>query len=204
MAPKPRLWLSCPPLDAVPVGTEPVIVGRDAGCELHLPHQAVSRRHGLVRSVGGEVVYENKSKQGTFVNGRKVTFMCKLSAGDSLEIGPYTIQALAEPPAVQELDGTLQLDKGAVSLKAKLKDAMLVVRKLEAQVQAKAAEAQAKAAEAEAKAAEAEAKGREVVSARRELESEVWRGFAANRELNEARERVAELQRKLEEHQGEA
>lgn len=188
---KPRLWLSCPPLEPIPVGVEPLIVGREPGCALHLPHQAVSRRHGLVRAVGNEVVYENKSKQGTFINDAKVTFMAKLQPGDVVEIGPYTIRALAEPPETRSLDSTLALNKDTVLLKAKLKDAMQVVRKLEQVLRAKAAEAQAKAEQAEQA-------GREAATTRRELESEVWRGFATNRELNEARERVAELQQRLE------
>jgi predicted RNase H-like nuclease (RuvC/YqgF family) len=149
----------------------------------------------LVRAVGDEVVYENKSKQGTFVNGRKVTFMCKLIPGDNLEIGPYAIAALAEPPApTEDLVGTIQLDKSTLSLKAKLQEALQVMRKLEAEVKAKQAEAEAKAKEAEAKEAE-------VATTRRELESEVWRGLATHRDLAQARERVAELQRQLEDQQ---
>src|SRR3954447_17243370 len=60
--------------EEVRVRDEPLVIGRDAGCDLVLPDPEVSRRHAVVRPLpDGRVEIENiSSKNGTFIEGERI------------------------------------------------------------------------------------------------------------------------------------
>jgi len=64
-----------------------LVIGReDAG--LTIADEELSRRHAVVRAVDGGVEIEDLgSRNGTFVNGRRIDQVTKLGGGDSLRLG---------------------------------------------------------------------------------------------------------------------
>jgi pSer/pThr/pTyr-binding forkhead associated (FHA) protein len=84
-----------------------LVIGReDAG--LTIDDEELSRRHAVVRVVGGSVEIEDLgSRNGTFVNGQRVDGATRLSSGDSLKVGrsvfaielPRSAETVASPVA---------------------------------------------------------------------------------------------------------
>jgi pSer/pThr/pTyr-binding forkhead associated (FHA) protein len=69
-------------------------VGRGLAADLHLDENSVSRRHAtLVHHSGGVRVLDERSSNGTFVNGRPVT-QADLHDGDVVAIGRVQLRYL--------------------------------------------------------------------------------------------------------------
>src|SRR5512138_2674923 len=89
---------------SIPIRSEPVIIGRQAGNDLQLDHQQVSRRHAALHCTPTECSLEDLgSANGTRLNGQKLTpnVPVQLKAGDSIQIGIFKLefqQATAEEP----------------------------------------------------------------------------------------------------------
>lgn len=87
------------------LGDEPVLVGRDAGCDLVLESRYVSRRHvRLERHDGTYVVFELGSSNPTLVNGEPVSGSRTLNSGDNVSIADVTLEfrlAPADPNATE-------------------------------------------------------------------------------------------------------
>jgi len=80
----------------LPLGpeTERVTIGRADGCELRvLWDERVSRTHAIIERVGDEwaVVDDGLSRNGTFVNGARVTGRRRLADRDVLRVGRTTL-----------------------------------------------------------------------------------------------------------------
>jgi len=72
---------------AVPLGPEPLVIGRDPEGDVVLEDRRVSRRHAEIRlRLGRYTLYDLQSTNGTFVNGRRVAEVT-LSDGDRIAIG---------------------------------------------------------------------------------------------------------------------
>src|SRR4051812_43740261 len=70
-------------------------IGRGTDCYIRIDDDLVSRRHAklVVNAIG--VVFEDLgSRNGSMVNGHKVTGRRPLSLGDTIEIGTQTFQLL--------------------------------------------------------------------------------------------------------------
>ncbi len=97
----PRAFLEVPAeRRRIPLGVEPLSIGRDGENDLVLDDRRVSRRHAEVRlRLGRYTLYDLQSTNGTYVNGRRVAEVV-LSDGDRLQIGgsELVIQQ-AEPSA---------------------------------------------------------------------------------------------------------
>jgi hypothetical protein len=64
-----------------------LLVGRGASCHLVLADPNVSRVHvSFSRQAGGWIIQDNRSTNGTLVNGAKIT-TAPLRAGDRIQIG---------------------------------------------------------------------------------------------------------------------
>ena len=82
-------YLKCPDGSSVPLTHWENLVGRHRGCDIILNLGAVSRSHGtLIRDSEGTWVYNDlNSKNGSFINGRRVTEPTEMQGGDVLTVG---------------------------------------------------------------------------------------------------------------------
>ncbi len=71
-------------------------IGRGIACDVTIDDSAVSRRHALVvQRDGAHVLLDDRSRNGTFLNGERVT-EAPLRDGDVITIGPVPIR-FAQP-----------------------------------------------------------------------------------------------------------
>ncbi len=76
----------------IPIGAEPLVIGRLPECSVHVPDPNVSRRHAEVRRQGEMcVISDLNSTNGTLVNGMRVTETALVS-GDRISVGAATIR----------------------------------------------------------------------------------------------------------------
>jgi pSer/pThr/pTyr-binding forkhead associated (FHA) protein len=69
-------------------GVCPVTIGRDKTVELVLTDPEVSRRHARLESEHGIVfVRDLESRNGTFLNGRRVDGVIETRKGDTIDVG---------------------------------------------------------------------------------------------------------------------
>ena len=82
-------YLKCPDASTVPLTHWENLMGRARGCDIILNLGGVSRSHGtLIRDSEGVWEYNDlNSKNGSYINGRKVTEPAILRAGDTLTVG---------------------------------------------------------------------------------------------------------------------
>ena len=76
------------------VGAAPVSIGRHAGCELPLPgDEMVSSTHALLERIGQAwtVADEGLSRNGTFLNGERLSSRRRLVDGDVIRVGRTTL-----------------------------------------------------------------------------------------------------------------
>ena len=94
------------------IGDEPLVFGREAGADVVVPGDDVSRRHAEIRHTDGGYVVVDLSANGTFVNGDRVQGARPLARADILRIGPdeFRFHAPLEGPppgAVERLSDTM-------------------------------------------------------------------------------------------------
>ncbi len=78
----------------VPVGREVIHIGRGLSADLHLDEGSVSRRHAiLVHRESGARILDDRSANGTIVNGRRVT-QADLNSGDVIVLGRVVLRYL--------------------------------------------------------------------------------------------------------------
>ena len=79
----------------------PCRIGRSPHNTIALPNESVSRAHAMVQSTDSGVcyLYDLDSRNGTLVNGRRVSVPTLLRDGDRITIGPYTLGFVHEQPA---------------------------------------------------------------------------------------------------------
>jgi hypothetical protein len=77
-------------------------IGRGLSADLHLDENSVSRRHAIIvhRPTGARLL-DDRSSNGTFVNGRRIT-QAELRDGDVIVVGRVVLRYLEVPgdPAV--------------------------------------------------------------------------------------------------------
>jgi pSer/pThr/pTyr-binding forkhead associated (FHA) protein len=78
----------------IPLGRDVTHVGRGLAADMRLDEGSVSRRHAiLVRRPSGSRILDDRSSNGTFVNGRRVT-QADLRDGDVLVLGRVVLRYL--------------------------------------------------------------------------------------------------------------
>jgi FHA domain len=78
----------------IPLGGEVTHIGRGLAADLRLDEDSVSRRHAiLVHRRSGSRILDDRSSNGTFVNGRRVT-QADLHNGDVLVLGRVVLRYL--------------------------------------------------------------------------------------------------------------
>lgn len=81
-----------------PVSTEGLMVGRDETCDVVIPDAGVSRQHARVLLHNAAVwVQDEGSRNGVFVNGKRVVRHRQLSPGSEMLIGEhaFTLELVA-------------------------------------------------------------------------------------------------------------
>jgi pSer/pThr/pTyr-binding forkhead associated (FHA) protein len=69
-----------------------LVIGRSAYCTLILEHETISRVHASLRIVGDSVeLTDNKSSNGTYVNGEAITRPTLVGPGDDIRLGRVKI-----------------------------------------------------------------------------------------------------------------
>jgi len=88
-----KVMLFSPPLPPLTLDPEqPVIIGRQAQCDLSLQDNDVSRAHAEVSFENGQYILRDLgSTNGTFLNGKEITTPSPLSPGDRIEVGPREV-----------------------------------------------------------------------------------------------------------------
>ena len=103
MAPKYVLVVSSGTLRReVPVGAEPLVLGRGPTASVRLPDDYCSREHGKFLERDGDLYVEDMgARNGIFVNGERVLADLRLADGDEVKMGRtvVTVRRTAGPPA---------------------------------------------------------------------------------------------------------
>jgi DNA-binding winged helix-turn-helix (wHTH) protein len=64
-----------------------MVLGRDDGCDIVIPVRQISRQHVRIMMEGGACIIEDlRSKNGTWVNGYRLTGMRQLEDGDEIRV----------------------------------------------------------------------------------------------------------------------
>lgn len=80
------------PPSEFPLAGDPVVLGRDASCDLVIPSQYVSRRHARVEQDGPELrIVDLGGRNPVLVNGAPITGSARINAGDEITIADVTI-----------------------------------------------------------------------------------------------------------------
>ena len=78
----------------IPIGSEVMHIGRGLSADLHLDEKSVSRRHAmLVPRPTGARLLDDRSSNGTFVNGRRIV-QADLHNGDVVLLGRVVLRYL--------------------------------------------------------------------------------------------------------------
>lgn len=94
-----------PKQQSISLNKETVVLGRSHNADLELDAPTVSRRHAVIYTdIQGNHILNDYSANGVFVNRQKVSRTIILSAGDIIQIGPYTL--------VLQRDELVLVDKG--------------------------------------------------------------------------------------------
>ena len=85
----------------IPVGAEPVVVGRGPTATVRLPDDYTSREHGkFVEREDALYIEDMGSRNGIFVNGERVLLDCRLGDGDEVRLGRTVITVGGKVAAV--------------------------------------------------------------------------------------------------------
>jgi pSer/pThr/pTyr-binding forkhead associated (FHA) protein len=78
----------------IPLGDDAIHIGRGLHAELRLDEKSVSRRHAiLVPGPDGARILDDRSSNGTFVNGQRIP-QADLRSGDVIVLGRVTLRYL--------------------------------------------------------------------------------------------------------------
>ncbi len=80
--------------------------GREAGCDVVLPDQRVSRKHAVLYRTQDNSYYlaDEGSANGSFVNAVRISFPTRLNDGDQISIGAFNLQ-FRQPGAPRRVSG---------------------------------------------------------------------------------------------------
>lgn len=90
----------------IPLGAEPVMIGRRSDCAIVLGDNLASRNHCVIeRSANGYNVRDLGSRNGTALNGRLLDSTVLLRTGDVIQVGQARLTFVdpSQVPAVEEL-----------------------------------------------------------------------------------------------------
>ncbi len=81
----------------VKIPTPKCLIGRGEECHMRPKSEAVSRKHcAIVVKDGKVILHDFGSKNGTYLNGKRVEGKSVLSPGDKLQIGPLAFEVVID------------------------------------------------------------------------------------------------------------
>ena len=87
----------------VALGSGTSVLGREAGCEVFLPDKTVSRRHAqIIFRQNGYFLEDLHSRNGTYVNGRKIEEPLRLSDQDQIQLYDVTLTYCESEPSIND------------------------------------------------------------------------------------------------------
>jgi adenylate cyclase len=112
----PMAWLEREAGEPVPV-TGNCSLGRAVGNDVTLVDDRVSRRHATIHSQGEQefLLVDLGSRNGTYLNGRRVNQPTRLRDGDHLQVGPFTL-TFHQPTAVDPSSSSAFTEQTLVEL----------------------------------------------------------------------------------------
>jgi pSer/pThr/pTyr-binding forkhead associated (FHA) protein len=78
------------------IGSTPLVIGREAGCDIVVPNKDVSRRHAEIFASPQGYVLVDSSTNGTFVNAERVEAQRLLARADVIRIGDHEFRFYAD------------------------------------------------------------------------------------------------------------
>jgi pSer/pThr/pTyr-binding forkhead associated (FHA) protein len=86
--------------EVVDIEAAKLTIGRVAGNDLELPDEKVSRHHAVieVQDGGRALLRDLGSRNGTFVDGRRISGSCLLRGGEQLRLGDQQLRVEVSPP----------------------------------------------------------------------------------------------------------
>jgi pSer/pThr/pTyr-binding forkhead associated (FHA) protein len=78
------------------ISSAPLVIGREAGCDIVVPNKDVSRRHAEIFVSPQGYVLVDSSTNGTFVNGDRIEAQRVLSRADVIKIGDHEFRFYAD------------------------------------------------------------------------------------------------------------
>jgi hypothetical protein len=79
------------------LGAEGLVLGRGAGCDVALDGDDISRRHARIApSEDGVIVEDLGSRNGVFVNGRRIDGQAPLTVGDVVTVGSHELRVVVD------------------------------------------------------------------------------------------------------------
>lgn len=79
------------------IGSGPIIVGRNPKCDICADDMYLSQEHFVLECSGGEwYISDLKSKNGTYVNGKRIKKPCPLEDGDVIDFGDIRFEFQSE------------------------------------------------------------------------------------------------------------
>ena len=85
------------PTSTIDIVSHKFVIGRRSNSDLHLPNATVSGQHAEILTINGQLFLKDlESRNGTFLNGRRIKSAALLEAGDILHFGSamYTLAAV--------------------------------------------------------------------------------------------------------------
>ena len=96
----------------IPLPTDgTLVIGRDPGSQIVLPHREVSRRHAEIFCAPADYQLANHSGSGTLVRGRKIEEIHNLKHGDVIQIGSASLTFLEVLEAAGEARSSVVVPK---------------------------------------------------------------------------------------------
>lgn len=85
---------------------EDILIGRDATCQVNLPSRWISRTHARLRRDGNQYFAEDTgSKNGLFINGKRIFKPHPLADGDKIQLAPGLDLIFVDNEATAPLPG---------------------------------------------------------------------------------------------------
>jgi ABC-type multidrug transport system ATPase subunit/pSer/pThr/pTyr-binding forkhead associated (FHA) protein len=117
-----------PAQQSITLKNRSVLLGRDPNATLQLDAPLVSRHHATIDTDSrGNYILRDRSANGVFVNGQRVTNSVKLSEGDAIRIGPFTLIYRSDRLEMQDRGDRIRLDAENLVIPKRLEQITLAI-----------------------------------------------------------------------------